>query len=121
MIDREYLREHPDHIFVFGDNEYRTGYGGAAKLRDFPNTYGFLTKRRPSHEHTDYYTPEEYWAIYYVEIEKLCSEIENNQDKTYLISKVGAGLANQYGIFEQIIEPNIKNNLSKYDNVRFLW
>jgi len=47
--------------------------------------------------------------------------IESNPDKIYLISKVGAGLANDYGIFEQIIEPTIKPALSVYPNVRFLW
>ena len=47
--------------------------------------------------------------------------IESNPDKIYLISKVGAGLANDYGIFEQIIEPAIKPALSVYPNVRFLW
>jgi len=43
IITAQYLKENPDHIFVFGDNTVRKGFGGAAKFRDFPNTYGFVT------------------------------------------------------------------------------
>lgn len=49
------------------------------------------------------------------------SEIKNNSDKLFLISKVGAGLANRYGIFEDVIEKNIKKDLESFRNVKFLW
>jgi hypothetical protein len=33
-ITKKYLENHPNHIFVFGDNSLRQGKGGAASLRD---------------------------------------------------------------------------------------
>ncbi|MFW6247319.1 MAG: hypothetical protein ACOC22_04075 [bacterium] len=60
IITRKYLKENPEHIFVFGDNLLRKGYGGAAKLRDLPNTYGFITKKYPDNKDESFYTPDEY-------------------------------------------------------------
>lgn len=121
IITRLYLRKHPFHIFVFGDNCERRGYGGAAALRDMTNTYGFITKKSPTHSDRDYYRPKEYEAVYFVEMEKLKQEILHNPTKHYLISKLGAGLANRYNIFEQVIEPNIRKDLAQFSNVEFLW
>lgn len=121
LIDKHYLRQNPDHIFVFGDNLLRVGKGGAAILRDEPNTYGFVTKKAPTHNSSDSYKPEEYSSKYEVEIKRLKKEIEKSPTKTFLISKLGAGLANKYGIWEKIIRPNIRKDLSQYQNVKFLW
>lgn len=121
IIDRDYLRNNPDDIFVFGDNYMRDGHGGAAILRDEPNTYGFVTKVAPSYKDSDFFRPEEYAAVYCSEMERLIDEIKFHTRNTYLISKVGAGLANKYHIFEIIIEPTIKHLLSPFSNVRFLW
>ncbi len=121
FIDKKYLKENPDHIFVFGDNTIRMGKGGAAKLRDVSNTYGFITKIKPWTGDGDYYKPNEYEAKYQVELRRLIKEIERNPTKTYLISKLGAGLANKFNIFDKVIEPNIKNDLAEYENVKFLW
>lgn len=44
----EYLRRHPDKIFVFGDNLERKGKGGQAIIRGEPNVFGIVTKRFPS-------------------------------------------------------------------------
>ena len=121
FITREYLRDNPNHIFVFGDNTLRRGKGGAAALRDEPNTYGFITKILPNNSNEAFYTIDIYKPIYYVEIEKLKSYISQNLTKTFLISQLGSGLANRHGIFEKVIEPNIKNDLNEFDNVKFLW
>ena len=121
FIDKKYLKENPNHIFVFGDNTLRVGLGGAAILRNEPNTYGFITKKKPSHRDEDYYRPIEYNDVYKEELGILKFMIKDNPDKTYLISKLGAGLANKYKIFEKIIEPNIKNDLKEFKNVKFLW
>lgn len=121
IITEQYLREHPDEIFVFGDNLLRVGKGGAAALRNEPNTYGFVTKKAPTHKDCDYYRPMEYVEVYLQELQQLCSEIKVRNKKTYLISKLGAGLANKYHIFEEVIEPSIKPILGQYSNVKFLW
>jgi hypothetical protein len=48
---RAFIREHPDWLFVFGDNFARKGYGGqAAEARDEPNAIGVPTKRYPTTE-----------------------------------------------------------------------
>ncbi len=121
IIDKDYLRKHPEKVFVFGDNTIREGYGGPAILRDEPNTYGFITKIKPDNEPSSFYTLNDYEEVYQEEIVKLQAEIENNPTKFFLISKVGAGLANRFGIFEGIIEKCMKNDLANYTNVKFLW
>lgn len=120
-ITEQHLIDNPNEIFVFGDNTFRKGTGGAAALRHLPNTYGFITKRTPRRDEDACYEPWEYAYLFEMELNKLKHIIEANPDKTYLISKVGAGLANDYGIFEKIIEPNLKPALEKYPNVKFLW
>ena len=39
---------HPEKLFVFGDNMLRVGMGGQAIIRNEPNAYGIVTKRKPS-------------------------------------------------------------------------
>ena len=121
FIDRDYLRNNPDDIFVFGDNYLRQGHGGAAALRDEPNTYGFITKVAPTHRDEDYFRPTEYVQVYCSEMSRLIDEIRRRPGNTFLISKLGAGIANRYQIFETIIEPTIHHLLAPYSNVRFLW
>ena len=120
-ITREYLRSHPNEVFVFGDNQIRQGHGGAAALRDEPNTYGFVTKKYPDNHPASFFLPREYAVVFDREVYLLQLEMDENPDKVYLISKVGAGLANRYGIFEQIIESRLKQVLEGWVNVRFLW
>ena len=120
-IDKSYLRSNPNEIFVFGDNDLRCGYGGAASLRDEPNTYGFITKKAPNNNTESFYGILEYEPVYNAEISRLLCHIVNNREKLYLISKVGAGLANKHGIFEHIIQRTMKENLAGHDNVKFLW
>lgn len=121
IITKEYLQKNPNHILVFGDNNDRIGHGGCAKLRDYQNTYGFITKRKPNNDDTSFYKPNDYKIVFIQEINKLKKEIEANPDKIYLITKLGAGLANKFKIWEQVIEPNIKDCLEEYKNVKFLF
>ena len=120
FIDKTFLRSNPNYIFVFGDNQLRIGHGGAAKLRDEPNTYGFITKKEPNMLDQSFYRPnEEYQKIFQEELSKLITLVINNPNKVFLITKLGAGLANKYGIREQIIEPGLKI-LEQYKNVKFI-
>jgi hypothetical protein len=115
-VTEKFLKNNPNVIFVFGDNTIRKGKGGAAKLRDEPNTYGFITKKYPNNNDRSFYRLQEYTSVFKLELSRLMIEIEANPDKTYLISKLGAGLANRYKIYEEIIQPNI-GVLRDYDNV----
>lgn len=118
-ITRAFLRAHPNYVFVFGDNLVRRGTGGAAALRDEPNTHGFITKKTPAHDDAAYFTPEEYAEIFKEEYAKLSMAIRYTTNK-YLISKVGSELANKFGIFEEVIHPRILD-LDKHPNAIFLW
>lgn len=119
-ITKDFLRQNPDCIFVFGDNLLRKGKGGAAILRDEPNTYGFITKKAPNNKKESFYTIEEYFFVFNVEFKKLITKIETENNKVFFISKLGSGLANRYNIFQNIIEPNLQK-LNKYPNVKFLY
>lgn len=120
-VTKSYLNKNKDVIFVFGDNKIRKGRGGAAKLRNLENTYGFITKKYPSNCPSSFYKPDEYKAVYEYELNKLKSYIKSNPNKTFLISKIGSGLGNRFNIFELIIEPDIKISLSEFKNVKFLF
>ena len=106
-ITAGYLRANPNLIFVFGDNLIRRGKGGAAKLRDEPNTYGFITKKYPNNMDGSFYRPEEYRIIFARELIKLTREIVDHPNNIYLITKLGAGLANRYHIYEHVIRPGL--------------
>ena len=120
FITKEYLLSHPNCIFVFGDNLVRKGKGGAALLRDCPNTYGFITKKFPNNDDNSFYRPDEYRDVFNREIRKLTVCIVNGPSKEFLISQLGSGLANKYKIWEEIIEKGIAG-LKKYPNVKFLF
>jgi hypothetical protein len=48
-IKREDLQNNPNIIYLFGDNQLRTGLGGQAKeMRGEPNAIGICTKMSPS-------------------------------------------------------------------------
>lgn len=121
IITAEYLRKNPSHIFVFGDNTKRRGKKGSAELRGHRNTYGFITKVNPDYANHSYYTVNEYIPVFNNELAKLKHEIISNPSNIYLISKLGAGLANKYKIWEKVIKPVLKKELSKYENVKFLY
>lgn len=120
IVTVSYLDQHPEIIFVYGDNLIHKGMGGAAALRHHPNSYGFLTKKYPDMRSTSSYYPEEYRPIFQKELDKLIRHIEEHPDKIYLISKLGSGLANQHHIFQNVIqEPLLK--LSRHPRVHLLY
>jgi len=60
-ITRSFVREHRDHIFLFGDNLARRGFGGqAAQMRAEPNAIGIPTKKLPSNAEEAFFTDTEF-------------------------------------------------------------
>jgi hypothetical protein len=50
FVSREFVNDHPDWWFVFGDNCARTGYGGQAReMRNCINSIGVRTKNLPTY------------------------------------------------------------------------
>ena len=119
-IDRKFLRENQEILFIFGDNNRRFGMGGAAKFRNEPNAIGFITKKYPSNDDSSFYRLTDYPPIFEIEKQKLIKVIQDNVDKWILISKIGGGLANKYGIFEKILHPWLET-LEEYKNVILLY
>jgi len=119
-VTPEFLKNNSNYVFVFGDNLIRHGRGGAAKCRDCENAYGFITKRYPDTRAISYYSTDVYKEVYRDEIIKLRLKIIKNPDKIFLISKIGSGLANKHKIWENVIEPNIKNDLRGFKD-RLIW
>ena len=121
-VTKKYLDEHPNSIFIYGENIIRKGRGGAAILRDHIQSYGFITKKYPNHNMAEaYYMPSNYREVFEKEVDILITIIKKNPDKEFLISKLGAGLANAYKIFEYIIEPELPVLLQEFSNVKLLW
>ena len=117
-ITAQFLDTHPEAIFVFGDNLERRGTGGAAKLRDYNGqTYGFITKKTPKHDLSAYYTVEEYRDVFEVELSRLRNRILSSPDRIFYVSKLGAGLANKFGIYEAVIQPRLAKELEGMSNV----
>lgn len=121
IMSEDFLDKNKRAIFVFGDNTLRQGYGGAAALRDHPQTYGFITKKYPDNHDTSFYKPDDYLSIFYDEMIKLREVISDEPFKTFYISQLGAGLANKYNIWENVIKNGLEKNLQQYPNVVFLW
>jgi len=120
IITREYLRANPNHVFVFGDNLLRKGKGGAAELRDEPNAYGFITKKYPNNEDASFYRPDDYRPMFHREMSTLYEFVGKHPEKTFLITPLGAGLADRYKIWEQVIRPGLEY-IRAFPNVVFLW
>ena len=122
VITRRYLIDNPGHVFVFGDNLKRRGKGGAAILRDMENSYGFVTKIRPDNRDGSFFRPdEEYRMIFDAELTRFLFEVRRNPEKVYLVSKIGSGMANRYGIFEKVIEKKFVRLVGHIKNVVLLW
>jgi hypothetical protein len=116
IVTHQYLADNPSVIFVFGDNTFGIGMGGAAKFRHHPQSLGFITKRKPDYKDSSYFTPQDYPPVFEKELEKLITHLTNSPQKTFLLSKIGAGLANRFGIYESIIIPGILC-LDKFTNL----
>lgn len=118
-IDSAYLQTHRDHVFVYGA-AWKARDGGAAKLRSDPNTHPFITKREACNDETAFFELDDYQHYFEKEMVSLIDAIETYPNKTFIISKVGAGLANRHCIFEKIIQPQLPKLLEKYPNVWLL-
>ncbi len=54
------VRNNPNKIFIFGDNNLRYGLGGQAIIRQEPNTLGIRTKGSPNNNPSSFYSDDNY-------------------------------------------------------------
>jgi hypothetical protein len=120
-ITEEFLNNNPNAFFVFGDNLEHKGFGGAAKFRNHPRAIGFVTKKAPDNLAKSSYTAEEYKLVFFKLLSQLKEHVVKNPQWTFYISRLGAGLANRYNIWQLIIKHNLEQELEEHQNVVFLW
>jgi len=96
-IKRSDLQINKGFIFVFGDNDQRSGFGGQAKeMRGEPNAIGIRVKKRPSLDTGSFYTDDEYAD----NIKKITEDlnhleiISKNKIIVFPSSGIGTGFAN---------------------------
>lgn len=78
------VRQHPDKIFMFGDNAERWGKKGQAVIRDEPNAIGIRTKWRPSTSPDSYFSDDQYSDI--------CALIDEDMDLVDELLRAGVTL-----------------------------
>ena len=62
-ITRQFVREHSEWCFLFGDNLQRIGFGGQAKeMRGEPNAIGIPVKKKPTMHDDAFFHDDEFWA-----------------------------------------------------------
>ncbi|WP_298752127.1 hypothetical protein [uncultured Arcobacter sp.] len=90
----ELCRNHPDKIFVFGDNLQKTGRGGQAIIRDCKNTFGIPTKVKPAMTESSFFSDKPYECIAVEEeLVKLNKLYNMGRNLVFPIDGIGTGLA----------------------------
>ena len=120
-ITEDFLNSNPNAFFVYGDNLEHRGLGGAAKFRHHPRAIGFVTKKSPDNLAKSSFTVEEYKLVFFKLLKELKEHVVKNPQRTFYITRLGAGLANRYRIWELVIKHNLEQELEEHDNVVFLW
>lgn len=97
FIIRQNLKDHPDWIFVFGDNEKHIGYGGQAReMRGEFNAYGIPTKKTPGHSEADYWSENDWErqnAIIYEKFKHLYTKLSFGYNIIFPEFGIGTGLS----------------------------
>lgn len=120
-VTKQYLRNNPNVIFVFGDNSKRLGKLGTSFLRDELNTYGFVIKKNSKSDASSYFEIEEYSNVYFNEIDKFRKEVMENRGRIFLIDDFGKWKNGDINLFDNFLREKMIDDLSDLDNVKFLW
>lgn len=120
-VTLQFLDENPNCYVVFGDTLQKDGSCEISKLRTHPHAIGFITKKFSDSDDTSFYRTEEYKPVFFEELEKLKKVVQKHPSKIFYITKLGAGLANRYKIWENLIKENLISALINFDNVVFCW
>lgn len=91
FITREDVKNNPEVLYVFGDNDRRAGFGGQAKaMRGEKNSIGIRTKKAPSNNTAAFYRDAEFEE----NIKKIDEDfaILFNSEKSVIIPEDGLGI-----------------------------
>ena len=90
-ITRKYVRDHPQYLFLFGDNLMGQGYGGQAKeMRNESNAHGIPTKIKPTMEEDAFFSDD------------MFDEISKFYDDIFTINQAGFNC----GEYEAVVIPS---------------
>ena len=113
FISRQNLKDNPDTLYIFGDNDSRVGSGGQAReMRGEPNAVGIRTKKAPKTNAIVYYNDNELFENIIKISEDFIKVYEHLLDGKIVIipsDGIGTGLAK--------LEENAPNTLKYIDNI----
>ena len=126
-ITREDIKKDKFCLYVYGDNDLRKGYGGAAAVaRNEPNSIGIRTKKLPSMEKSAFYTDvelEENKEKIKEDIEKV--KIKGKEFDAIKIFPLGEGLADlkktaplTYNFLQKEIKAHFPNLVKKQKKIK---
>ena len=93
-IDHDTMRQHPDKIFLFGDNHQRAGRGGQAKvMRGHPQAVGIRTKHAPSMHPSAMWTDDTYDENVRMIDEDINQALSHGKQIVIPSAGIGTGLA----------------------------
>jgi hypothetical protein len=95
-ISRDFVRENPDALFVFGDNLLRIGMGGqAASMRGEPNAIGVATKRAPGASDDDFFSDHDSDALALIDadIDRVVAALAEGRTVYVPLDGLGTGLS----------------------------
>ena len=120
MITDEFIETHPECVFVYNDNLIRRKLGGNPILKRRGNVVGFVGKKYAHNLINSFFTKEEYLPVFECEKKMLLNLIEKNQDRLFLISRIGGGICDVENIYDEIVHPWLEEVKNKYKNVILL-
>lgn len=96
-ITRSDLIANPSVLYLFGDNDERTGYGGqAAEMRDEENAVGIRTKWAPRTDSSAYFNDRNYDEIIEMmenDFEPIINHLEEGKVVVIPLNGLGTGLS----------------------------
>jgi hypothetical protein len=104
-ITRKYVRDRPNLLFIFGDNDERRGFGGLAKeVRGESNLVGIRVKRFPSYCDTSFYMDMDFFnqsLKIKCDVEEVKTRSKNYDAIVFPSNGIGTGLVDLKKISHQ--------------------
>lgn len=126
-VTPKYMKDRPNFVYIHDESLYENYFKRG--WVNIENRHGFLThvnstvaqngKRKFELFKLGYYMD----LVYPIEEKLLVNLIEKNQEKIFIVDRLGAetGINYQGFVFDQAIKPRLPKALEKFDNVELLW